>query len=502
MTEKIVTRFAPSPTGFMHVGSLRTALYAYLFAKQNNGVFILRIEDTDKEREVEGSKEHIMDSLRYVLSVDKENIDPWTYGPNKKNPFGSAVQSERLDIYNEYAKALLESGFAYVDNSTPEDIENLKNDAIESKKPFLFRLHRKESTASSWDGKTPLRFKVSDIEKTTWRDEVRGELTAGEEALDDFIIMKSDGFPTYNFCHVVDDIEMGVTHVMRGEEFIASTPKFIALYKALQKAMPEKNISIPKFITLPPILGEEGNKKLSKRDGAKDILDYQKEGFLPDALANFLALQGWNPGGTEEIFTLEDLIKIFSIEKIQKSGARWNETKLAWINKEHIKKMSSQDRFEKIQNFIPKEILSSTNFSKEKLLMASDVIIEKINHFAQIEELFKEGEFIYLFEAPKDYPKEIVFWKGDISVEGTKNALNSIIGILENNNEETINSPERVKSLLWGLSEQLGRGNVLWPLRVALTGKDKSIDPFTVVSIVGKEETISRINFAIKKISV
>ena len=218
--QKVVTRFAPSPTGFMHVGGVRTALYAWLLARKNNGQFILRIEDTDKEREVEGSIAHIQDSLKW-LGLD------WDQGPY--------IQSERLDLYKKYADKLKEKGFAYSDEGA-------------------------------------LRFKIIEKKRTDWHDEVWGDLTAGPEALEDFVIIKSDGYPTYNFAHVVDDIEMKVTHVMRGQEFISSTPKFLAVYEAL-------GVKPPFFATTPPILGADGNKKLSKRDGAKDILDYKQEGY-------------------------------------------------------------------------------------------------------------------------------------------------------------------------------------------------------------------------------
>ncbi|HMA77703.1 MAG TPA: glutamate--tRNA ligase family protein, partial [Candidatus Paceibacterota bacterium] len=253
--EKIVTRFAPSPTGFMHIGGVRTALFAYLYARKHNGTFILRIEDTDKNREVEGSIAHIQESLAW-LEID------WAYGPDKPGPFGSCLQSDRLDIYKRYAKQLIAKGLAYPDPYTPEAVAVFREQAEAEKQPFLFRNHR-PTEIGEWNGTQPLRFKVPEIKRMHWHDEVRGDLSAGEEMLDDFIIIKADGYPTYNFAHIVDDVEMGVTHVMRGEEFLASMPKFLSLYEALE-------IPLPKFVTLPPIMGPDGKKKLSKRDGAKD----------------------------------------------------------------------------------------------------------------------------------------------------------------------------------------------------------------------------------------
>ena len=212
--EKVVTRFAPSPTGFMHVGSLRTALYAWLWARKNNGIFILRIEDTDKEREVEGSIDHIITSLEW-LGLD------FDYGPNKKGPNTPYIQSERLEIYKKYAEILIKKGHAYPDPFTEEEVEKFRQDAEINKKPFLYREHRPENFGI-WDGKKPLRFKVPEIKSFKWNDIVQGDLSAGPEALDDFILIKGDGYPTYNFAHIVDDIEMNVTHVVRGQEFISS----------------------------------------------------------------------------------------------------------------------------------------------------------------------------------------------------------------------------------------------------------------------------------------
>jgi len=278
---KVVTRFAPSPTGFMHVGGVRTALFAWLFARKNKGTFILRIEDTDKAREVAGSIDHIIESLKWI------GID-WDEGPDIGGPHAPYKQSERLDSYKKYAQILIEKGLAYPDPYTSEELEAFRKKAEVEKRPFLYRDYRPESFRK-WDGTKALRFKTPEIKSYKWTDAVRGELSAGPEALDDFILIKSDGYPTYNFAHIIDDLEMGVTHIMRADEFISSTPKFLSLYDAL-------SIMPPVLVTLPPILGEAGTKKLGKRDGAKDILDYKKEGYLPEAMLNFLAFIGWNPG--------------------------------------------------------------------------------------------------------------------------------------------------------------------------------------------------------------
>jgi glutamyl-tRNA synthetase len=250
--KKVVTRFAPSPTGYMHIGGVRTALYAWAYARKNNGTFILRIEDTDKAREVEGSIDHIIETLKWLGIT-------WDEGPDVGGAHSPYLQSQRLDSYKKYAKILIDKGLAYADPYTQEELDAFRKKADEEKKPFLYRDHRPENPPV-WDGTMPLRLRIVDVKSTEWYDEVRGKLTAGEEALDDFILIKSDGYPTYNFAHIIDDLEMGVTHIMRSDEFISSTPKFLALYDAL-------GIEHPHFATLPPIMAPEGNKKLGKRDG-------------------------------------------------------------------------------------------------------------------------------------------------------------------------------------------------------------------------------------------
>ena len=485
MSEKnnnIVTRFAPSPTGFMHVGGVRTALYAWLWARKNNGTFILRIEDTDKEREVEGSILHIQESLKW-LGLN------WDFGPGAPGPAGSYIQSERLEVYKKYAQMLIDKGFAYADPYSEEELEVLRQKAEEEKRPFLYREHRKEST-EAWDGTRPLRFKVPTLKRYLWQDAVWGELSAGEEALDDFILIKSDGYPTYNFAHIVDDIEMGVTHVMRGQEFISSTPKFLSLYEAL-------GLDAPVFATLPPIMAPDGKKKLSKRDGAKDLLEYKQEGYLPDAFINFLALLGWNPGTDQEIFTREELIASFDIAKIQHSGAGLNEEKLNWINREHIKKLPTDKQFQILLQYIPKDITSLSQYSEEMLRKVAHLIVERIEKWGDVEKLFAEGDFVYFFTQP-EYAKETLYWKDEQDSEKTKDRLSQVLKLIEVGSDESFKDAETVKMLIWDYANEEGRGQVLWPTRVALSGREKSPDPFTLLSILGKQESMSRIRKAIE----
>lgn len=319
MEKMVRTRFAPSPTGFMHVGGIRTALFAWLIARQNNGQFILRIEDTDKTREVEGSAEHIIKCLDWLgLKPDE----------------GPYFQSKRLDLYNKWAEKLIEEGRAYADPYSADEVQSFREQAQKENRAFLFRNHRPENP-TKWDGKTPLRFK-SDPKPYGWQDEVMGEMHSGPEVVDDIIIMKSDGFPTYNFAHIIDDAEMKITHVIRGQEFLASTPNYLNIYEAL-------GLTPPIFASVPPIMNEQGNKKLSKRDGAKDILAYRDEGYLPEAMSNFLASLGWNDGTEQEIFTTDQLIEKFNLNRVQKSGARFDEKRLLWLNGAHIRMIYEND---------------------------------------------------------------------------------------------------------------------------------------------------------------
>lgn len=471
--KKVVTRFAPSPTGLMHVGGLRTGLFAWLWARKNNGTFILRIEDTDKVREMPGSKEQIMESLAWLGMQ-------WDFGPDKEGTWGSCVQSERLPIYKKYAQQLIEKGFAYPDPYTEEEVENFRKRAEENKQAFLFRNHRPE-TFGVWDGSKPLRFKVPELKRYEWHDEVRGTLSAGMEALDDFILIKGDGYPTYNFCHIVDDIEMGVTHVMRGEEFIASTPKFLSLYDAL-------GVEPPIFGTLPAILSESGTKKLSKRDGAKNVLEYRDEGYLPDAMVNFLAFIGWNPGGEKEVYSREELISSFSLDRIQKSGGRFNPEKLDWINKEHIKLLPLETSYEAMLSYFKSENVSQE--VRERLTKLLPVAYDRMNTFSDFYKDFKAGEYSYI-EAKPVFDIQKIIWKQD-SLENAKRHLEEVHTILTSIPHD-LWTTENIKHGVWEYAEKEGRGNVLWPLRYSLSGKEKSPDPFTLAFVLGKDETLSRI---------
>jgi nondiscriminating glutamyl-tRNA synthetase len=468
---KVVTRFAPSPTGFMHVGGVRTALYAWLSARKNNGQFILRIEDTDKEREVEGSIEHIQKSLKW-LGLN------WDQGPDIGGPHKPYIQSERLPLYKKYANILTEKGQAYADPYTEEELEEFRKKSELEKKPFLYREHRPENPPV-WDGTKPLRFKVMELKQTIWNDIVWGELSAGPEALDDFILIKSDGYPTYNFAHIVDDIEMGVTHVVRGQEFISSTPKFLSIYEAL-------GIKPPFFVTTPSIMSAEGKKKLSKRDGAKDILEYENEGYLPDAMINYLAFLGFNPGGEKEVYTRKELIDVFDLTKIQRSGAQWSDDKLNWLNKEHIKLLTENEKQKNILEWLPE------NMHNPKLI---PVIIERISKWGDIKDMVSRGELDLFFKAPVINKEKLIF--KTTTTQKIKNNLELAIKTLSEIDENDF-TKENIKAALMSVADSLeSRGELLHPVRYALSGLDKSPDPFIIASTIGKNETLSRLQKAV-----
>lgn len=459
----------------MHVGNVRTALYAWLFARHHGGEFILRLEDTDKAREVEGAIGHIMESLKWLGIGWDESIDVG-------GPYEPYIQSSRLPLYKRYAEQLLAAGFAYPDPYSESDLESFRKQAEAEKRPFLFREHRPEAVRE-WDGATPLRFKTPIIKRYEWEDAVLGKLSAGEEALDDFILIKGDGYPTYNFAHVVDDIEMQITHVMRGQEFVSSTPKFLSLYDALDHKPPV-------FVTMPPILAEGGNKKLGKRDGAKDILEYRSDGYLPEAMMNFLALLGWHPAGDNEVLTPEDLIRQFDLSRVQKGGAQFDETKLRHLNREHMRKLSDDA-------FITAAGLSAADDGM--LRRAVPVIRERAYTLREAQDML-ETELAWLKEAPALDMAALLAKSGEGGAAAAKGHLTEFRNMLDQLHENA--SADEAKEALMPYAdtipkEQGGRGAALWPLRYALSGAERSPDPFTIIHILGTQESRLRINAAI-----
>jgi glutamyl-tRNA synthetase len=457
------TRFAPSPTGFLHVGGIRTALFAWLLAKQSDGQFILRIEDTDKVREVPGSVEHIQDSLKWVGIK-------WDEGPYH--------QSDRLDIYKEWATKLIEKGRAYADPYSPAEVQAFRDEAKSRKKPFLFRDHRPENPPK-WDGSQPLRFK-SDPKSYRWTDAVMGELTTGPEVVDDFIIIKSDGYPTYNFAHIVDDAEMAVTHVIRSQEFLSSVPKYLNLYEAL-------GITPPVLATLPYVMAPAGNKKLSKRDGAKDILDYAKEGYLPEAMLNFLATLGWNDGTEQEIFTVAELINKFELGRVHKGGAHFDERRLEWMNGEWIReKIELDDLFERSITFWPKTADKYDDNYKKQVL---GIVRERLKYFAELPELTS-----FFFE---DLPvnRELISSHKQLKkLSGTE--LKDLLEKAKSSLEKSDFSAEDLTKRLNALLEETGqKPAVLFSLiRIATTQAPASPGLADTLAVLGKDRSLKRLD--------
>lgn len=466
---KVRTRFAPSPTGFLHVGGIRTALFAWLVARQSSGQFILRLEDTDQKREVTGSAEHLVKSLR-ALGLDYDE------GPDIGGAHGPYRQSERLDIYRQWAQKLIEQGRAYADPYSPTEVQQFREQAQKEKQPFLYRNHRPD-TPPAWNGSTPLRFK-SDPKSYQWHDEVMGELSTGPEVIDDFILIKSDGFPTYNFAHIVDDAEMGITHIIRGQEFIASMPNYLNLYEAL-------GLDTPVFATMPHILNEQGNKKLSKRDGAKDILDYISDGYLPEALRSFIATLGWNDGTEQEIFTTDELVQKFSLERVGKSGAHFDERRLNWVNGHFIREMPLDELYERVTEYWPPEARDYDDSYKKQVL---GLVQERLKYFAELPELT-----IFFF---KDLPMNPELISGHkqlkkIASEDLATLLQAVVAELEPSDFSVEDLTNRLNGLL---TLTHTKPAVLFSLiRIAATQAPASPGLAETLHVLGKETSMQRI---------
>lgn len=468
------TRFAPSPTGYLHVGGIRTALFAWLLARQNNGQFILRFEDTDKKREVEGARQHLIDSLNALgLGYDE--------GPDVGGPYSPYVQSERLELYHLWAQKLIEKGRAYADPYTPEEVQAFRQQAQANKQPFLYRNHRPENPPT-WDGTTPLRFK-SEPKAYDWHDEVMGDLSTGPEVIDDFILIKSDGYPTYNFAHIVDDADMQITHVMRGQEFLASVPNYLNLYEALE-------IERPIMATLPHIMAEQGNKKLSKRDGAKDVLDYIADGYPADALVSFIATLGWNDGTDQEVFSRQELIDKFSLDRIQKSGAQFDERRLNWVSGTIIRNTPLDTLFEQVADYWPEEAADATLDYKKLVLSLTQ---ERLKHFSELPQLTRyffidlpvNPELISTHKQLKKLPPEELkalliearksLAASDFSLTDLTNRLNQLL-------ETTGQKPTALFSLM----------------RIATTQSPASPGLADTMVVLGKDRTLQRIDAQIE----
>ncbi len=445
--KKIIVRFPPSPTGSLHIGNVRTAIFNYFFARKHEGLFVVRVEDTDKARSKKEYELGMLDSLKW-LGFERDG-ELWH-------------QSERTEIYKNYLDKLIAENKAYISQETEG----------ENKEVVRFRNPNK---------------------KITFTDLIRGEITFDTTELGDFIIARNINEPVYHLAVVVDDFEMGVTHVVRGDDHVSNTPRHILIQEAIGAPR-------PLYAHLPLILAEDRSKLSKRKHGEAVSLDYyRKQGYLPEAIINCLALVGWNPGTEQEIFTSEELIKAFDFAQVQKGGAIFDKVKLDWINKEHMKRMDEGDRNTEILSRLQTLLPNSPKLSEPDFMQKIyPTIFDRINKWSDIDTMFGAGELQYFFDTPT-YPTELLSWRGS-SLEESKTHLNWVMGRLETTDEASFVDTESIKSLIFDYATEKGRGNVLWPLRVALSGKEKSPDPFTLIHVLGKQETLVRIGKAMKQI--
>ncbi len=438
MENKVVTRFAPSPTGFLHLGAYRTAIFAYLYAKKHNGIFVLRIEDTDKERSKKEYEENIIESLKWLgLSYDQ-----------------FYRQSENADRHKVYLEKMIKDGTAYISKEEAKDGSGVIKEIVRFKNPNI---------------------------NVTFQDEIKGEVTMNTTDLGDFVIAKNLNEPLFHLAVVVDDFEEGVTHIIRGEDHVSNTPRQILIQRAI-------GAPTPVYAHLPLVLGAD-KLKLSKRRGALSVTEYKKQGFLPEAILNGVAFVGWNPGTDKEIFTHDELVEAFDLTRVQKSPAIFNEEKLEWFNKEHIKLLSKKEINKNILEWLPKE---SQNMQNPKII---PVILERISKWGDVKDMAERGELDFFFKAPEIQKEKLIF--KNTSPEKIRDNLNLAIKALAELTEENF-TQENIKNSLMLIADNLeSRGELLHPVRYALSGLDKSPDPFTISSVIGKNETLSRLQKAI-----
>ena len=503
MERKVRVRFAPSPTGALHLGGVRTALFNYLFARHYGGDFLLRIEDTDQTRYVPGAEEYIIESLKWCgLTVDEGVGTGGEYGPYR--------QSERKEIYKQYALQLVELGNAYYSFDTAEELDALRKECEGRGETFIYNARSRSSLKNSinmtpeelkaaLDNGTPyvIRFKMPENEVLELHDIIRGEVHFNSSLLDDKVLYKSDGMPTYHLANIVDDHLMKISHVIRGEEWLPSLPLHVLLYRAFGW-----EDTMPQFAHLPLILKPVGNGKLSKRDGNKmgfpvfpmEFTDpetgekwhgYKEDGYFPEAFINMLALLGWNPGTEQEIFSIEELSQLFSLEHVNKSGARFNPDKAKWFNHKYL--IAKPDA-ELATLVLEKLNAQGMTFERAKVERICSLMKERYNF---VEELFQDCMFF--FSAPQEYNEKDSkkYWKED-----TPALMKELLEILKSIDDYSFANTEKVISE-WINGKQLGFGKVMNPFRVAIIGAAKGPHMFDVIEIIGKEETLRRMEKAL-----
>lgn len=480
---QIRVRFAPSPTGYLHVGGLRTVLYNFLFARKNNGKFILRIEDTDRNRYVEGAVENLIAALKWAgLEYDE--------GPDIGGPFGPYMQSQRLDIYQKYAQELIAKGKAYYCFCTPERLDALREEQQKLKLPqakydkhcLHLSPHQIEENLNKNIPRV-IRLNVEPNQKIEFDDVIREHVEFDSNNVDDQVLIKSDGYPTYHLANVVDDHLMQITHVIRGEEWLSSTPKHVLLYDAF-------GWERPVFAHLPLLLNPD-RSKLSKRQGDVAVEDYRDKGYLKEALINFVALLGWNAGDDKEFYYVNELIEKFSLERVNKAGAVFDLQKLNWLNAEHLRKKSDDEILILLKEEIENSEFKNQKISDEKLLKIIQVMKERVTFVKDFIHSCK-----YFYEAPKEYEQKSVEknWKEDTPLHLLK---------LKEEFEKLVNpSKEDYENTLTKVAEELniGKGKLIHPLRLAVSGQSTGPGMFDLLYILGKDEVVKRILTAIEKL--
>lgn len=480
--KKVRTRFAPSPTGYMHIGNLRTALFEYLIAKHEGGDFILRIEDTDQGRLVEGATDIIYDTLRTVGLKHDE-------GPDVGGDHGPYVQSERLPMYKAYAEQLVELGGAHYCFCSEEEIERQRKEADSLGISFKYddpckHISLEEAKARVAAGEPyVIRQTINNVGETYFDDEVYGRIEFDTDVLDESVLIKSDGFPTYNFANIIDDHQMEITHVVRGNEYLSSTPKYNLIYEAY-------GWDIPTYVHVPPVMKDE-HHKLSKRNGDASFQDLVAKGYLPEAILNYIALLGWSPETEQEIYTLDELIKVFNISRISKSPAIFDIDKLTWMNGVYLRNMDLDQYYDLVRPYLEEAIHSEVD-----LRSVAKILQPRVDTLAQIKESVD-----FIDELPEYDCAMYIHKKMKTTLEISLRSLNAAreaLAALDDWSEE-----ETIHDLLLSLPKQLEmkNGQVLWPVRTAITGKQFTPGgAIEIAHILGKEETLKRIDRGIAKL--
>ena len=477
ITQKVRTRYAPSPTGFMHIGNLRSALYEYLIARHDNGVFILRIEDTDQDRYVEGAADAIFETLRLTgLTFDE--------GPGIGGEYGPYIQSERKENYLPQAKRLVENGTAYYCFCHKDRLDTLADErGIKKYDRFCASLPADEVAARINSGAPYVIRQLIPEGKTSFYDEVYGQITFDNKELEDQILIKSDGMPTYNFANVVDDHDMAITHVARGSEYLTSTPKYVLLYEAL-------GWEVPKFVHLPLLVNENG-QKLGKRNGAVSVPELLNQGFLPEAIVNYAALLGWSPHDNKEIFSLAELIEVFESKNISKSPSTFDAVKMTWVNGEHIKALPPENFYEMALPYLQESVKKpGTDYAALAKMTQSRVNFVK-----------DCGELVDFIDELRDYDIQLFTHKKmktnpEVAKEGLKAAIAALEPLTEWNHDTLAQAATKAAE-----DNGLSKGQVLWPIRTALSGKATTPCGATeICELLGKEETLRRLAVGLGKL--